>query len=256
MRSRLHIYKYWGFNTAMMKCYARDLIRFAAAASLTGALSLSSAYAGPANDAAEAQAQEAWRESIVRTDAPGDGCFFASYPSTDWLRVGCTEAPAHPYVPRRGAVGDTVGNGNDYAAKVSGLINRTVGSFLSVNGVASETGLLGANDYSLQLNSNFMSTAACKGHTGCQSWQQFVYASGYGVAFMQYWLINDGTCPAGWNTYSPDCYKNSAECLAPDEAITALKSLKLSGKAVAKGKDTLIFTVGTIAWRYRQRRRG
>jgi hypothetical protein len=231
-----------------MKFNARDLLRIAAAASIMTMVSLSCADAAPANDDAEAQARETWRESIVRTDVPDEGCFYASYPSNAWLKMACTEAPNHPFIPRRGAISDTVGNGADYAAKVSGLMSRSVGSFPTVTGVKNETGQLGTNDYSLQLNSNFMSTAACNGHPGCLAWEQFVYASGYGVAFMQYWLINYGTCPSGWNTYSPDCYKNSAAVSVPDEAITALHSLKLSGKAVARGKDTLVFTAGTIAY--------
>lgn len=232
----------------IMHCDPRPMVGILAAASLAGAFLLSSAHAAPSGDAAEAQAQESWRESIVRTEVPGEGCFYASYPSAKWLKIECTEAPVRPFIPRRGAVGDTVGNGVDYAAQVSGLITQTVGTFPKVTGVTGETGLLGTNDYSLQLNSNFMSTAACKGHSGCQSWQQFVYASGYGVAFMQYWLINYGTCPSGWNTYSPDCYKNSAGVSVPDEAITSLHKLKLSGKAVAAGNDTLVFTAGTIAY--------
>ena len=231
-----------------MNCDPRCMLRMLAAASLAGAVLLSSARAAPASEDAEAQAQDSWRENIARTDVPGEGCFYAAYPSVEWTKVGCTEAPRLPFIPRRGTVGNTVGNGVDYAARVSGLITRSVGTFPKVTGVASETGLMGTNDYSLQLNSNFMSTAACKGHTGCQSWQQFVYASGYGVAFMQYWLINYGACPSGWYTYSPDCYKNSVGVSVPDEAITGLHGLKLSGRAVAAGRDTLVFTAGTIAY--------
>lgn len=224
------------------------LMRVAAVAGAMTVVSMSCAYAAPANDDAEAQARETWRESITRTDVPADGCFYASYPSTVWLKMACTEAPNHPFIPRRGASNDTVGDGVDYAAGVSGLMSRSVGSFPKVTKVTSETGLLGTNDYSLQLNSNFMTTAACNGHKGCLAWEQFVYASGYGVAFMQYWLIDYGTCPSGWSSYSPDCYKNSAAVAVPEEAVTALHSLKLSGKAVAAGRDTLVFTAGTIAY--------
>lgn len=228
---------------------ARYMIRIAAVASLASAVCVPVAYAAPADDDAEAKARETWRENIVRADVPDEGCFYTSYPSAEWLKVECTEAPNHPFLPRRGAIGLTVGDGADYAVEVSGLMTQSVGAFPTVTGVTGETGLLGANDYSLQLNSNFMTTAPCKGHTGCLSWEQFAYSSGYNVAFMQYWLINyNATCPSGWTAFSTDCYKSSAAVSVPDEAITTLASMKLSGKAVAKGKDTLVFTVGTEAY--------
>ena len=146
-----------------------------------------------------------------------------------------------------------MGDGNDYAAKITaGLINTTVGTFPTVTGVKKETGLRGANDYSLQLNSNFMNTAACKGASNpakCLDWEQFVYSSGYSVAFMQYWLINwNNACPSGWFTYSNDCYTNSNGVTVPDEAISKLKTLKLSGAAKKAGLDTLVMTVGTHAY--------
>jgi len=224
------------------------MIRFTITAGLLSAASLSSAFAAQADDYSEAQAQETWREAIAHTEVPAEGCFYASYPGMVWNRIECAVAPHIPYTPRRGPISQTVGNGNDYAASVAGLMSRAVGSFPKVTGVTSETGALGANDYSLQLNSNFMVTAACKGKSGCLSWQQFVYSSGYAVAFMQYWLINYGTCPAGWFTYTPDCYMNSAAVAVPQEAITALETLKVSGAAKARGKDTMIMTVGTLAY--------
>jgi hypothetical protein len=150
-------------------------------------------------------------------------------------------------------IGETVGNGNDYAAEVTtGLINKTIGSFPKVTGVKTETGLLGANDYSLQLNSNFMNTAACNGASNpakCLDWEQFVYSSGYDQAFMQYWLINwNNPCPSGWFSYSNDCYTNSASVAVPEEAITKLKTLKVSATAKKGGIDTMVFTVGKQAY--------
>jgi hypothetical protein len=66
---------------------------------------------------------------------------------------------------------------------------------------------------------------------------------------MQYWLINFGTpCPAGWNTFTPDCYKNSRAVSAPQQAITQLANLKRRGSAVASGNDTLVFTTETEAY--------
>jgi len=232
----------------MMKFDARYLGGIALAAALVSAVSLSSAFAAPAVDDVEAQAREAWRETMVSTPVPDEGCFHASYPSTEWMRVECTTAPDRPYMPRSGAIGLTVGNGLDYAAEVSNLMTKSVGTFPTVTGVTSEKDG-GANIYSLQLNSNFMTTAACDGISGCLSWEQFVYSSGEKLAFMQYWLINFGSpCPAGWNTFPPDCYKNSHAVAAPQQAITQLANLKLSGSAVTNGKDTLVFTTETQAY--------
>jgi hypothetical protein len=227
-----------------------QIVRIAIAA---GVLSASLSFAGEVPSGAEARNQEIWREAIAQTEVPAEGCFQASYPSLTWNKVECAVAPNIPYTPRRGLMSQTVGNGDDYAAEVtSGLITKTVGSFAKVKGVKTETGLLGANDYSIQLNSNFMNTATCKGASNpakCLDWEQFVYSSGYNVAFMQYWLINwNKTCPSGWFSYSNDCYTNSNGVTVAEEAITKLKTLKLSGSAKNGGIDTLVFTVGKVAY--------
>ncbi len=190
---------------------------------------------------AEAQAQESWREAMVGSPAPADGCFHASYPGMDWSSVECVAAPNRPF---------TVGNGKDFAAKVSGLISQTVGSFPTVSGVTSEHDGTSKNVYSIQLNSNLMSTAACKdGSSDCQAWEQFVYSAAEESLFMQYWLINYGnTCPSGWNSAEGSCYKNSAAGAVPQIAITSLSGLKMSGKAVKSGNDTLSFSNGTEAF--------
>jgi hypothetical protein len=233
--------------------YLSRIAQVAIAAGVLGAVSLPCAFAQV--DAAEAQRQESWRESISHTQAPAAGCFHATYPSLTWNETACTVAPAIPYVPHKGhrANGQTVGDGNDYAAEVtSGVISETIGSFPTDSDVKTEKGIGGANDYSLQLNSNFMNTSVCNGAkvpADCLDWEQFVYSSGSKAAFMQYWLINwDTKCPSGWFTYSTDCYTNSAAVSAPLEAIGKLKTLKLSGTAVNGGIDTLVFTVGTEAY--------
>ena len=197
---------------------------------------------------AEVQARKAWRETMLRTPAPTEACFHAAFPNTVWERVACTVAPNRPYVPRTQGRAQIVGDGIDYVAEVSGLTASAVGTFPVVSGVTSETDGVRPNVYSLQMNSNFMNTAVCNGISGCLSWEQFVYSSSERAAFMQYWLINYGTCPAGWNTYGQDCYKNSAAARVPKEDISELANLKLSGSAVDGGLDTLVFATDTDAY--------
>jgi hypothetical protein len=212
------------------------------------------AQAAPASKA-EADAQGVWRAAMARTPAPQGGCFHAAYPSTTWSAVACSVAPARPYIPRHGHGGFTVGNGNDYAAVSSTLTSAAVGSFPVVTGVKTEKGYGGLpNTYSLQLNSDFMSTAGCNGTsnpTSCQTWEQFVYSSSERAAFMQYWLINYGSkCPAGggWSSYSGSCYKNSAAVSVPTIPVTQLGSLSVSATAVANGNDTLVMTTASDAY--------
>src|SRR5579862_3288201 len=109
--------------------------RMVIAAGVLGATTLSFAFAAEAVDDAEARAQESWREAIVQTEVPDEGCFYSSYPSMAWSKVACAVAPNVPYMPRSGRDPQTVGDGNDYAAKVtSGLIKKTIGSFPKVTG--------------------------------------------------------------------------------------------------------------------------
>jgi hypothetical protein len=250
-----------------MKFDARYMVRIAVVASL---LCSASAFAAQAAVDLEAQAHEGWRESITHIAPPAEGCFHATYPSVLWEKVTCnTATPRQHPVLRRDFTGrpQTTGNGNDYAIQASGLISKTVGTFPSVSGVTSEQGvgvssfggggILGPNEYTLQINSNAdSSTAACKNHSGCVVWEQFVYSPDYSTqgeaaVFMQYWLIGYGgsSCPSGWGSDGGgDCYKNSAAVTAPDVPITQLANLKLSGSATAGGNDTAVFTNGTQAY--------
>jgi hypothetical protein len=212
---------------------------------------LPAAFAGTPADDTEARNQEAWREAIARTEVPAEGCFHASYPSLTWDRVECTVAPNIPLLRRNVPGSKTVGDGDDYVAEVtSGLIDKSIGSFPKVKGVTSETGDGEANQYSLQLNANFMNTSTCDGASNpaeCLDWQQFAYLPG--VVFMQYWLINwNTTCPNGWNSYSNDCYTNSNAVAAPSVVITDLKTLKITASAKENGLDTEVFTVGKEAY--------
>ena len=223
------------------------------------------------------QAHASWRDAITHIDTPKEGCFTASYPSILWKQVACKQvtprvAPIPPHFNTgvsRLSVGSaqTTGNGNDYAIETASLITQTVGNFPSVSGVTSESGvgvaafggggILGPNEYTLQINSNFDSTtAACKNHSGCTVWQQFIYSPDYSVngqaaVFMQYWLIGYGghSCPSGWGSDGAgDCYKNSSAATAPDIPITQLANLKLTGKVVSGGNDTVTFANGSTAY--------
>ena len=221
-------------------------------AAVLAVLSQSSAFAQAAPEvatvSAEALMQENWRETIARTAVPHEGCFEAEFPTATWVEAACTVAPDKVYVPHGRPGPQTVGNGVDYAASVTNLISSAVGTFPTVTGVTSEKDG-SANVYSIQMNSNFMSTAACNGHSGCQAWEQFVYSSQEQAAFMQYWLIDYGnSCPSGWNSYDGSCYKNSAAVSVPKQAISTLSQLKLSGAAVSGGNDTLTFTTPTKAY--------
>jgi hypothetical protein len=217
---------------------------------------------------ADAAAHDNWRAFMSSNTDLGEGCFQASYPSIVWKQVECKELHprVHPRVRKPGQ-GQVTGNGNDYVAESSGLTSGAVGSFPTVTGVKTEKsvgvpafgdgGILGANEYSLQLNTNFGSpTAACDGHAECIVWQQFIYATDYavegeGAVFMQNWLISwgDSRCPRGFASDGEgDCYGNSNYVSAPDVKPTSLAKLSLSASAVDGGKDKVVFTDGTTAY--------
>lgn len=216
---------------------------------------------------------------MVHIATPARGCFTAAYPKLAWRQSTCAAVPqAYPYAPRAGGTGSgpaagndsvtggeadahlgpspqTVGNGVDFSASVTGLMNGATGSFPTVAGVTSETGAVSgsgsfANAYSLQLNTRPFTSPLCAGHPGCQGWEQFLYSSKtLGGVFIQYWLLNYNTaCPAGWGAYSVHCYRNGTSfTAAPVQAITTLGSLKLSGTATGGvgGLDTAILDNGT-----------
>jgi hypothetical protein len=220
------------------------------------------------NSNTDAAARDAWRAAISQNTDLEEGCFVTSYPDTVWHEVDCQDLQprAHTVVHKPG-MGLVAGNGNDYVAESSGLTSGALGSFPTVTGVKSEKsvgvpeygdgGILGANEYSLQLNTNFTgTTAACHGHSGCVVWQQFIYATDYAVegeaaVFMQDWIINwgDSACPSGFGSDGEgDCYGNSNYVSAPDVKPTSLGSLSVSGAAKSGGNDTVVFTDGTTAY--------
>jgi hypothetical protein len=246
---------------------ALKLRRPALATVAAGALAALALLPGSASAAtghgAETRAQ--WQAQMARVPARGDGCYQASYPSTQWHAVECVAAPRRlliPALPRGSAKHTgpaTVGDGTDYSAVVSGLISQATGSFTDVSSTISEKGEVGgsgsmvSNSFSLQLNSQFFSgSPACARSSdpaNCQAWQQFAYTyngGGTGDLFMQYWLINyDATCPSGWYSYSGDCYTNSAASRVSEVTAKELATVKLSGSAVSGGEDAVSMSVGS-----------
>lgn len=200
---------------------------------------------------------QSWRAAIANAPRPGGGCYAAAYPRSKWIKVACVAAPNRPYIPRSGGAHSlTVGDGNDYAAVTSTLTSNAVGSFPKVKHLTSETDYGESNVYSIQLNSNFMSgDQACANAynpSQCLGWLQFVYSSSEHAAFMQYWLIHytGGSvhCPGGWNNYSNDCWRNSSAVSVPQELVTDLPQMNLSGNAVNGGLDTLEYMDGAKAY--------
>ena len=176
-------------------------------------------------------------------------------------------APFRPAPGRTPAGGTfTVGDGVDPVAGVtSGHISTAVGSFDSVSGVTDITGEFGANDYSLQLNSNTFSSPVCSGAATpltCVGWQQFVFSSlgcnngTVPCTFIQYWLIHWGSsrCPTtgGWmfvqNGNDLECYTNSSILVTPQQTIANLGNLSVTGMANSGGLDTNIFSTGSTLY--------
>ncbi len=154
-----------------------------------------------------------WQAEIGQVPALGSGCFHASFPALAWQAVRCSTAAAMPLAPAvtpsHNAASETVGNGHDYTAVVSGTISSATGTFTNVSSKISEkgesdgTGPKKPNDFSLQLNTQFFSgSPACaraSNPSNCLAWQQFVYTTDSNIVFMQYWLIDYyNRCPSGW----------------------------------------------------------
>lgn len=187
-----------------------------------------------------------WNTSMSRSATPGKGCYTASYPATKWKAAACATAPTRPYVPATGggAGPAIVGNGIDFAAGATGVINGVTGSFPIVSGVTSEMGSNSIpNSYSLQLNAKPFATPVCGAQPLCQGWEQFIYSS-QGFIFIQFWLeYYNTTCPATWSPYTVGatihCYKNGSATYVAPQPITNLGNLVLSGTATNGGMDTV-----------------
>jgi hypothetical protein len=208
------------------------------------------------NDGSKPPANEGeWTTQMTQLAMPAKGCFTAAFPKLEWTATSCEAPPDLPYPPVRARHDPyVVGAGTDYVATVAGTMNSATGSFPTVTGVTSESGVAGgtgspvANTYSLQLNTDFFTTTVCAGHPSCLGWQQFLYSSNAQRIFIQYWLIQyNGTCPASWNTYpypgTTDiyCWRNGPNgATVARQPITSLSSLTLTGNANTGGTDSVI----------------
>jgi len=278
-----------------VKFEARSKFQIAVAAGLVSLCCLPLAIAqsrDEAVDQGELKAREVWRETMHQIDAPGKGCFHASYPSTQWEAVECAPAPGYRSalprpVNRNLSRQQTTGSGYDYIAQAPAghLFTLAYGTFPSVKGVTSEKsvgvpeygdgGILGTNEYTLQINTNFYNSAACDGYTGCLAWQQYVLSTNTPVSltsneltgdtevFIEYWLINYGVddgfniCPSGFidggaDEEGPgdDCVQNTkATVVAKGQIpIADLGSFKMSGSAKSGGTDGATVTFDKDAY--------
>jgi hypothetical protein len=187
--------------------------------------------------------RQAWAKTMHHTPAPKEGCFHASYPSTQWQEVQC--APPNGWrsaLPRnrnneKGGHGEVFGPGlippnSDIVVQApSGHFFSTVTGSFPIANVSTETdsgGIdPGSNEYSLQLNTNDNYSAACGSFTNCVPWVQFVMATNTPVSlasctitscpltnqtqvFIEYWLLNYGVdngsniCPSGFTDNGQD----------------------------------------------------
>ena len=178
--------------------------------------------------AASAPDRKAWANTMHHAPAPKEGCFHATYPSTQWQAVPCAPAPGGHTIPLRkldrkeggeegvGGLGSsTPPYSNDIVAQApSGhFFSYVEGSFLSANPTTENgvgvpayggSGALGANEYMLQINTNQSHTAACGTYSYCTAWQQYLMATNTFVSFtgtsktnesevyIEYWLLNYG----------------------------------------------------------------
>jgi hypothetical protein len=239
--------------------------------------------AKPAQAKPTAVELESWRKTILKTPRPKAGCFTATYPETKWREVPCKTPPHKLFLPSpRGGTriervgGSTKAVGVDFSPNVTGRISEAEGSFDNVTGVTSGSDA----EYSLQLNTEFFGTATCSNYAPCQGWEQFVYDSPSGSAYIQYWLIQYGPagteCPAprsascdgshvfsdGWCPLNfPPPYPSDVYCVANSTGaapagvvpITSLDQLKLTGTATgvfggSAKTDSVTVWVGSTPW--------
>lgn len=197
-----------------------------------------------------------WRQQMVRTPHPKNGCFQATHPGTSWVEVPCATPPAVPFAPQ--SPQNVGGSANDVSTTLlnSSTITWAEGSFPLVTGVSSSN-----TAYSLQMNTNFLPSAPmCRGASNpskCSGWQQFLYASpllgGANMVYIEYWLLNfDNPCPWGWLPAFPSgfglsCFTNSAGAVSvPPQPLSNLQNLVLTATAGSSSDSATLSVGGTL----------
>jgi hypothetical protein len=250
---------------------------------VSGLLASALALGGAASASAKNEhAVRLWSHAIRGKHLPGVGCFRSSYPTVQWKKVRCAPRPpagfhedpprgsgaqglfgALPRVSSAGSDGQVGGgHGGIFSAEVpTGTIASAVGSIPSVSAGSTEEDEGTAENFSLQLNSQFFPGATeCGAVVGCEGWEQFVYsstssiASLSNVAFMEFWLINflpgGGSCAsldtAGrtWETFENDCdLKSELVTLSGGPLkVSGLTGTTFEGKANSGGLDSVVMT--------------
>ncbi|HEY1428618.1 MAG TPA: hypothetical protein VGF18_03530, partial [Candidatus Tumulicola sp.] len=210
-----------------------------------------------------AGSKDEWHRALRENGLPAAGCFKAVFPSTTWARIACGVPPKIWFPPRRGKhqLGQQIGDGQDYTADVTPkLISQSIGSFPAtkdVQTVTSQGGSAGPNSYTLQLNSNFFTSAACGTLSSCAGWSQFVYSnppgSSEGALFIQDWLVpltgrGWSQCPPGkgWENVGFGCVQNSpGGVYIPNVKISDIANVTETGVAATDGDSVYMSVDGT-----------
>jgi hypothetical protein len=225
--------------------------------------SLPAAGTGAANTSVPkiAASKDAWHAALAQEKLPTAGCFKAIFPSTTWQRIECKTPPKLWYPPRhKPQLGQQVGDGRDFTLDVTpNVISTSIGSFPLVKGVKTVSsqgccGSQGTNSYTLQMNSNFFTTAACGSLQNCLGWSQFVYenppGNSEGGLFIQDWLVPTtesgfSNCPPGqgWQNTGFGCVQNSpGGVYIPNVNVTDIGNVIETGVAAADG-DSVYMSV-------------
>ena len=228
----------------------------------------------PAIGSAQSSIQ-VWQQAIKQTQPPGQGCFQASYPSTQWQQVFCAQPQntAPPSPPPAGLAKTMQQNtaegpigGYGYSANsVGGLIRKAEGSFLSVTGVTRIIdSLYVENNYSLQINTNNWFNISggsniCNNNMGCSGWVQFVYGNWNlpnvpNAAYISiwYWIKDAKSCPQQWtpwknSNYDTWCYKSEIYNI-PVQPLSSFNDQMILSGQTANGVDTAQIIIGGNAY--------
>ncbi|WP_410210187.1 hypothetical protein [Aquirhabdus sp.] len=284
----------------------RNYLRTATVAGILAIACAPSAFAAQFGADVETPARAAWRDNMHQLSVPeGEGCFHAAYPSTKWEKVSCVAAPGYrsklsidhlKALRANQALSSSeqvvAGNGYDFVAQTpsGNVFSKVVGTFPSVTGVTSEkganvpfgsgqsNGIIGTNEYTLQLNTNISHTPACGSYTNCLAWVQYVMSTNTPASltsstltnktevFVEYWLFDYGTssrskCPSGFVNAGADstngfggagvdCVQNTPATVVYNGQlpITEMANVSFSGSVAASGNDIATVTYGGQAY--------